>query len=45
MAEHAEEYPNLLRVGPIFGTTSTAERFEFGLTVFLASLPHLEVTP
>lgn len=41
MAEHAEQYPNLLRVGPVLGTTPTEERFEFGLTIFLASLPHL----
>jgi AcrR family transcriptional regulator len=41
MAEHADEYPTLLRVGPVLGTTPTEERFEFGLTVFLASLPHL----
>lgn len=39
---HGEVMIALLRVGPVLATTSTEDRFEFGLTVFLASLAHLD---
>jgi AcrR family transcriptional regulator len=38
MTERAAEFPNLLSLGPTLSATPAAERFEFGLDVFLAGL-------
>jgi AcrR family transcriptional regulator len=39
MRSRSASFPNLLDIGPMFGSTSVIERYEFGLNVFLAGLP------
>lgn len=39
IAERSAEFPNLVDAGPTLSKTPPEERFEFGLTVFLAGLP------
>lgn len=41
MAARADEFPNLLTLGPTLSSTPAQERFEFGLDVFLAGLAAL----
>jgi len=41
VAERPTEFANLLSLGPTLGATPPAERFEFGLDVFLAGLTTL----
>lgn len=40
MAARAEEFPNLLSVGPVISAAGVEERFEFALDTFLAGLPN-----
>lgn len=39
MRSRSASFPNLLGLGPLLGSTSMVERYEFGLNVFLAGLP------